>query len=297
MWTAPEAAHRPSAVATGWLWLFRAAAVSHLIWAALFVVTDPRCRWDCQGYPVGGRHVSTSSPALRCQLQAADRQVAVGFMVSAFLARTCDPLGFAGVRAAVALLLWNGALLLNGGGAPKVLSLGVRAAGPQGGLAGEAGAAFGPVEAHQSQAWYKEEEFPPLELPQMLLVAHTCLAAAGAASFLVFHYANVSFCCVQKWMQGLAEQRRRRLDERHAERSRLQPHGGAGMARVVAVSAAEGVSAEEEDGGCPAFLGGPAPSAPPDSTEVVHSAPVSLLEAPVGAKEVPEFEGDSSRYP
>lgn len=186
----------------GWLCLFRSAAISHLVWAVLFLATDPRGRWD---FPAGmsGQAMGNAQPALRYQLVAADRQVVVGFLVCAFLARSCRPHGLTGVRAAVVLLLWNAALLVNTGGYNRLRGRRLLASPDM-----QMPTFAGHIDLKARRAWFDDEDFP-LELTQLLLIAHGCIVTSGLAAYLIFFFVNRTLVSVNKWVQETVAERRR----------------------------------------------------------------------------------------
>jgi len=131
-------------------WVFQAAAASHLLWAAFLCFSQPRHRWGYRlqmrelerdrGVGVGAWQVQVHDAKLRRKLRAtrrqlvcADRQVGVGFLVSAYFAQDIvvgassvlasgggagliaagESAAAAGVRSAGGLLLWNGLFVLN----------------------------------------------------------------------------------------------------------------------------------------------------------------------------------------
>lgn len=172
----------------GWCPLFRAAALSHLIWAAMLLVTDPRDRWHCLGHAPaadGASHLAAPSAASRCQLVSADRQASVGFLICAYLARACDPSSRSGVHAGVVLLLWNGALFFSGGGFNQMFGR----------------EAVGAAAAAAAAA--------PTDVPRVLLIGHTCLAVSLAAGFLLHYYMHLAVTSAGDWVRGVGAQRRR----------------------------------------------------------------------------------------
>lgn len=215
-----------------WLPLFQAAALSHLIWAAMLLVTDPRDRWHCYG-----RGLAAPSAASQGQLVSADRQASVGFLICSFLARSCSPSSRSGVHAGVVLFLWNGALFFSGGGFSWI---------------------FGRETIGAAAAAAAAE---PTDVPRFLLIGHTCVSALGAAGYLLHYYMHLAVSRAGDWVRGVGRQRRRPSGARSA-----------GQPIFVHVRAGEDETDELERGSQqPSFSGlqpqqALAPSAPPEAT-------------------------------
>lgn len=191
---AQRSAASPS-VLMGWRCLFQTAALSHLLWAVMLLVTDPHDRWDCYGHgrAASAAQSAAAGAAARCQLSSADRQASVGFLICAFLARCCNPSGTSGVRAAVVLLLWNGALFFSGSGFSRLFGRGLSVA------AGEAA----------DTAPYYEVRDAAADLPRLLLIGHTCIAACGAAGYLLHFYMHLALTCTGDWVRSVRAPQRR----------------------------------------------------------------------------------------
>jgi len=106
--------------------VFRLVAISHLACAVLLLLTNPRDRWGQYPHllaqepqtlaPLGFNQDATKKQKLkvtRLKLATADRQVAAGFVALACVLQGPQPHSHQGTKAVAALLLWDGALLLN----------------------------------------------------------------------------------------------------------------------------------------------------------------------------------------
>merc|ERR1719270_1465320 len=199
----------------------------------MLFITDPHDRWDCHGVGVRGALPLPAPKAVaasQCQLSSADRQASMGFLICAFVARAGNPDLMSGVSAGVVLLLWNAALFFNGGGVRRLW-------GPE----IEAEADFAPSYGRDARA----------ELPQVLLLAHSCIAALGAAAYLLHFYLHVAVTRTSDWARGIGE---RRLGM-----SRRPP---VVVAQVAEADREGHLGPADEAAQFPPSFHGPAPSAP-----------------------------------
>jgi len=196
-----------------YLWLFRAAATTHLVFAVLFMFTDPNTHWNHFSPPLSppALHAAREAPALfpavpaqlvhagavpgsapHWQLVAADRQVATGFLAIAFLARRCDPEARSGVRTACVILLWNLAMFFNGSSFIRLFS--------------------------------KDHALDriPLGLQEVFLIGHTLAAALVAAVYLAHFYTHQAAKTVAGWAHVVQERHRGALSWRPG-RARVVP--------------------------------------------------------------------------
>mmetsp|Transcript_119650 Transcript_119650/g.338736 ORF Transcript_119650/g.338736 Transcript_119650/m.338736 type:complete len:205 (-) Transcript_119650:45-659(-) len=160
---------------------FRAAVSSHLVCAAVHLLTDPCGRWNGhqhlrllareqfaeRRYTAMPAPMAIGSKVVVQQVAAADRQVAAGFVAVALVLHRSEPLGPTGVTAAVVLLLWDGALLLN--------------SCPQG--------------------WSIEEpvDWPSWTLQEWLLLSHAIVSVAGACIYLVHYVLRIVVVGCVRW--------------------------------------------------------------------------------------------------
>jgi len=203
-------------------WLFRFAATSHLFWAMFLFLTDAQGRWGYQNLQARAarRHfddegyLSDPSAALASrityrQLSAADRQVAVGFVVLAQVLQSSDPVTPSGAKAALIAMLWNGALVMN----HNFLS-----------------------------AWYRRGELPTLTLQEWLFVAHSLVMFLFGAIYISHYCAHHAVSGAMSKARAIQEHRRKvqAVSSTQPTRNTTQPF-------IVPMASAPSASSGEAD--------------------------------------------------